>query len=142
MLVYYDYPCLSKKRNAFMSESKSDGVDVASERYRALSRWDGEGGAGPCGPQLGGMSERLQSEAPPLKEFELVHLLVRVIALENLVIALLAHASEKQLDLVREMATYISPRPGHTEHPLTIQAAAHLIQFVERAGHFRDVTPG
>ena len=37
---------------------------------------------------------------------ELVQLRIRVIALENLVIALLAEASDRQLDLAREMAAY------------------------------------
>jgi hypothetical protein len=55
------------------------------------------------------------------------------------VIALLAEASERQLGLAREMAAYISPRPGATHHPLTIHAAAQMIDLVERAGHFRSV---
>jgi hypothetical protein len=64
-----------------------------------------------------------------------------VIAWENLAIAILTEASNRQLELVREMATYISPRPGFTQHPLTIHAAAQMISLVERAGHFRDVKP-
>jgi hypothetical protein len=43
---------------------------------------------------------------------ELVALRVRVIALENLVISLLATESNQQLELAHEMAAYISPRPG------------------------------
>ena len=46
---------------------------------------------------------------------------VRVIALENILISLLATATDHQLKLIREMADYISPRPGFTAHPLTIQ---------------------
>jgi hypothetical protein len=76
-----------------------------------------------------------------LTNAELVQLRIRVIALENLVIALLAEASDRQLDLVREMAAYISPRPGYTHHPLTIHAAIQMIDLVERAGRFRVVTP-
>jgi hypothetical protein len=76
-----------------------------------------------------------------LTNAELVQLRIRVIALENLVIALLAGAAERQLDLAREMATYISPRPGVTHHPLTIHAAAQMIDLVARAGHFRVTTP-
>ncbi len=72
---------------------------------------------------------------------ELVQLRVRVIALENLVISLLAQSPERQLDLVREMAAYISPRPGFTPHHLTIRAAAEMIHLVERAGHFRNLPP-
>ncbi|WP_300781216.1 hypothetical protein [Enhydrobacter sp.] len=69
---------------------------------------------------------------------ELTQLRVRVIALENLVIALLAEASERQVGVVRDMAAYISPKAGFTPHPLTIHAAAHMIDLVERAGHFRE----
>jgi hypothetical protein len=36
------------------------------------------------------------------------------------------------------MAAYISPKPGYTPHPLTIQAAGQMIDLVERAGQFRD----
>jgi hypothetical protein len=57
------------------------------------------------------------------------------------VIALLAEAPARQLGLAREMAAYISPRPGFTHHPLTIHAADQMIDLIERAGHFRIVTP-
>jgi hypothetical protein len=73
-----------------------------------------------------------------LTNVELVQLRVRVIALENLVIALLAEASDRQLETAREMAAFISPRPGFTHHPLTIQAAAHMIDLVDRAERFRS----
>jgi hypothetical protein len=42
---------------------------------------------------------------------------------------------------MREMATYICLRPGITHHPLAIRAAAQMIDLVERAGHFRVMTP-
>jgi len=64
-----------------------------------------------------------------------------VIALENLVIMLLAEGSDKQREFAREMATYISPRSGFTHHPLTIQAATHMNDLVDRAIHYRSVTP-
>ena len=70
---------------------------------------------------------------------ELVQLRIRVIALENLMIAVLAQSSDRQLQVAREMADYIAPRPGFTQHPLTIQAADHMTDFVERALHFRTV---
>ncbi|MEB0121550.1 hypothetical protein QN391_12690 [Pseudomonas sp. CCI1.2] len=77
--------------------------------------------------------------APPaLTNAELVHLRVRVIALENLVIALLAEGSERQLAFAREMAGYISPRAGFTQHPLTIHAAAKMTHSVERAQRLRQ----
>jgi hypothetical protein len=117
-----------------MPDRKPDCLDPSQQRQMALSRWDNEGGAGPRRPQEG-------SEVPELTNAELVQLRIRVIALENLVIALLAEASDRQLDLAREMAAYISPRPGFTHHPLTIHAAAQMIDLVDRAGHFRIVTP-
>ena len=90
--------------------------------------------------QSGSVSAEVQGQTPELTNTELVQLRIRVIALENLVIALLAGAPERQLDLAREMAAYISPRPGFTHHPLTLHAAAQLIDLVERASHFRSVT--
>jgi hypothetical protein len=107
----------------------------------ALSRWENEGGAESHNPQKGSISEEVQSETPQLTNGELVQLRVRVIALENLVITLLAGASDRQLELAREMAVYISPRSGFTHHPLTVYAATHMIDLVERSGHFREKGP-
>jgi hypothetical protein len=72
-----------------------------------------------------------------LSNAELVQLRVRVIALENMLIAVLAKASEAQLDLIREMAELISPRPEATQHPLTIRAAKQMRHLADRACHFR-----
>jgi hypothetical protein len=124
-----------------MADVKPDLLDPSQQRQMALSRWDNEGGAGPCGPQEGQISGKAQSEVPELTNAELVQLRVRVIALENLVISLLAEAPDRQLDLVREMAAFISPRPGFVHHPLTIHAAAQMIDLVDRAGHFRPAKP-
>lgn len=68
---------------------------------------------------------------------EFVQMRIRVIALENLLIALLSEASDRQLDLIREMAIFISPRPGFTTHPLTTHAASHMVDLVERAERVR-----
>jgi hypothetical protein len=68
---------------------------------------------------------------------ECAQLRVRVIALENLLIALLAEAPERQLRLARAMAIHISPRPGFTPHPLTLRAADEMLSLVDRAGRFR-----
>ena len=124
-----------------MSDLKPESLASSQQRQMALSRWDNEGGAGPCGPQEGRISAEAQSEVPELTNAELVQLRVRVIALENLVISLLAEAPDRQLDLAREMAAFISPRPGFTHHPLTIHAAAQMIDLVDRAGHFRVAKP-
>lgn len=123
-----------------MPDNKPEPSD-ALLRQRALSRWDNEGGAGPDGPQLSSVESSGQADVPSLTNTELVHLRVRVIALENLIIALLAEATDRQLELVREMPSYISPRPGFTHHPLTIHAAVHMNNLVERARHFQDKTP-
>lgn len=80
-------------------------------------------------------------DAPVSTHTELAQLRIRVVALENLVITLLADAAQRQRDLAREMASYISPRPGFTAHPVTLHAAAQMLHLVERAGHFSDVTP-
>jgi hypothetical protein len=124
-----------------MSRKKPESATSSRQWQMALSRWDTEGGAGPAGPQGGPHSAEAPSEIPQLTNAEIVQLRVRVIALENLVIAMLAQASERQLGVAREMAAFISPRPGSTPHPLTIHAAAQMIDFIERAGHFRNATP-
>jgi len=72
---------------------------------------------------------------------ELEHLRVRVIALENLVISLLSQA-ERPRALGREMATFISPRPGFTQHTRTLAAAVEMVHLVERAQHFQDWVDG
>lgn len=111
--------------------------DLTAQRERALSRWDNDGGAGPDGPQEGSMRDAIPTKVPELTNAELVQLRVRVIALENLVIALLAGAPEKHLELAREMATYISPRTGSTPHPMTVHAAKHMLDLADRAVRFR-----
>lgn len=103
-------------------------------RQRSLSRWDNEGGA--LASALG-----THVDVPDMTNAELVQLRIRVIALENLMIAVLAEGSNRQLQVAREMADYISPRPGFTHHPLTIQAADHMTDLVDRALHFRTVQP-
>ena len=121
-----------------MPDIQPEPLSPVEQRRKALSRWDNEGGGGPFGPQEGPLVDRAPSGVPPLTDAELLHLRVRVIALENLVIALLAHGSDRQLEVAREMATFISPRPGFTPHPMTVQAAFHMVDLVDRAGHFRD----
>ena len=123
-----------------MPDHKLEPSDALQLRQKALSRWDNEGGAGPQGPQTSSILSGA-ADVPPLTNTELVHLRVRVIALENLMISLLAETSDRQLELVREMASYISPRPGFTHHPLTIQAAIHMNNLVDRARHFKNRTP-
>lgn len=73
-----------------------------------------------------------------MTDAELTALHSRVIALENLVTSLLASATEHQLELARDMAAFITPRVGFTRHLLTIHAAAHMVNLVERAELFRS----
>jgi hypothetical protein len=115
-----------------MPRKTLNSPDSSQPREKALSRWENEGGL---------ILGDVHAEVPELSNVELVHLRVRVIALENVVIALLADSTNRQLEHVRELAAYISPRPGFTEHPLTIHAADHMIQLVERARHFRALPP-
>lgn len=124
-----------------MTQENLDVLEPEQMRLRALSRWDNEGGAIPRGVEGALILGGAPSEVPLLTNAELVQLRIRVIALENVVIALLAQAPDRQLDLVREMAAYISPRPGFTQHPLTVHAAAEMVHLVERALHFRGVMP-
>ena len=84
----------------------------------------------PNQPQLpGGVSEVLSNA-------ELVQLRVRVVALENLVISLLAGAPTRPT-LATEMALYISPRQGFTDHPLTKHASGLMNHLIQRADYFR-----
>ncbi len=110
---------------------------LMSERQKlrrlALSRWDSDGGGQAVGFRGGDDS----LDVPDLTNTELVQLRVRVIALENLVIALLAEASDAHRELARDMAAYISPRPGFTPHPMTIHAAVQMLHCVDRAELFR-----
>ena len=127
-----------------MRDTKANLMDLLEQRQlqAALARWENEGGAGPWGRHAWGRHEslasgELQPGPPPLTDAELVQLQIRMIALENLVIAMLAEASDRQLELVREMAVYISPRPGFTPHRLTLNAAAEMISLIDRAVPFR-----
>jgi tellurite resistance-related uncharacterized protein len=125
-----------------MTDTESDASRPGRKRrLMALSRWENEGGAGAYGRQEPPPSFDAFSHVPEFTHTELVRLRMRVIALENLVMALFAGASSRQGDLAREMANYISPRPGFTPHPLTIHAANQMIHLLERASAFRGRPP-
>lgn len=108
-------------------DSRSDRSEA---RRRSLSRWENEGGS----PAPG--YDRAHAPIPDLNNSELVQLRVRVIALESLMIAILAEGSDRQLQVAREMADYIAPRPGFTPHPVTVQAASHIADLIDRVAHF------
>ena len=69
---------------------------------------------------------------------ELVQLRVRVIALENIVLALLSESPDKTHEKVRALAELISPREDATQHPLTTEAVSHMNRFADRAARFRS----
>lgn len=77
-----------------------------------------------------------EARMPPIGDAELGALHIRVIALEGLVTALLADASDDQIERARQMARYIAPREGHTPHPLTIHAADHMMDLIGRSARF------
>ncbi|MBC7663616.1 MAG: hypothetical protein H7276_07440 [Caulobacter sp.] len=120
-----------------MSDQGAGPPDASRFRQRALSRWDNEGGAGPDGPKMEAPAVEDRITMPAINSAELGALHIRVIALENLMISLLATASDRQIEQAREMARYISPRLGFTHHPLTTHAADHMVDLVDRASRFR-----
>ena len=124
-----------------MPDEEEKRLSTSELRQKALSRWDNEGGAGRDGPKESHAHVLPDPDIPSLTDAELIQLRVRVIALENLMIMLFADGSDQQMTLAREMATYISPRAGSSHHPLTIQAAAHMDDLVDRAIHYRSMTP-
>ena len=109
--------------------------DRLLQRRRALSRWENEGGA-VCQPSSAADDPEL-ANAPVLSNSALVQLRIRVIALENLVIALLARAPAEQLDLVRELAACISQAPGFSDDRMTARALNEMLRLLERSAHFR-----
>jgi len=120
-----------------MSDLKPNAIDPSHQPLTALSRWDNEGGTILNAPQAASAPDNQEADVPDLTNAELVQLRIRVIAMENVMITLLAGAPDGQLDLVYEMAATISPRPGATQHPLTLHAANQMKHFVDRARHFR-----
>jgi hypothetical protein len=133
------HPTLFKKYLPF-SNSKSIAVEPTEQCPPEL--WTTAADVAALNnPSVPGAPVAEQTMGPVLTQAEQTQLHVRVIALENLVIALLASATDHQLECAREMAAYISPRRGATPHPLTMHAAAEMLSLVERATHFRGTTP-
>lgn len=126
-----------------MLERLPDSLDLEHQRQRekALLRSQSKGAAALVSGEDCLPAEPAQTDVPPLTNAELVQLHVRVIALENLVIALLAEGSERQQQMARDMSVYIAPRPGFTRHPLTVDAATQMVSLVDRARHFRGLPP-
>ena len=105
----------------------------ASAHDGAIGRWENEGGGWVAGSRERG------SVVGEIGDVRDGNLRVRLIALENIVVALLVGAPDSQSTLVREMATYISPRPGMTPHRLTIEAARNMTALADRAAHYKAI---
>lgn len=108
-------------------------IGPPGSRWSSLSSWENEG----C--TLTSLPHSNQKNMSDMTSSELVLLRIRVIALENLMIAVLTEGSDRQLQIACEMVEYISPRPGFIQHALTIRAGAHMTDIVARADHFRKV---
>ena len=112
---------------------------------RVIGRWENEGGSVRAWNR--DMTRDMTDEdsitvAGEIGDAEAANTRVRLIAIENIIVALLANAPDDRLELIREMADFISPRPGMTPHRLTIEAARNMLAIVERAEHYRTSRPG
>jgi hypothetical protein len=113
--------------------------DAARQRAAALARWENEGGAPDLSSPRVDEPIAVPLRLPALTPAEWDQLRLRVIAIENLLITILAEASDRQRELARAMSAYISPRPGFTPHPLTLGAASQMVHLIERAGVFQGL---
>lgn len=78
-----------------------------------------------------------KAESAALGESERVQLRIRLIAMESVLITLLSKASAPQLELARDMASYVSPRRASTRRHMTIHTATQIRRLVWRAGQIR-----
>ncbi|NDP63298.1 hypothetical protein [Polaromonas sp.] len=125
------------------TETKEDDAVMAARALQlgeALSRCDHNAGEGPACPQDTFIAGEVQTEVH-LTNAELKQLQLRVIALENLVTALLAEASDRQLDLAGALAAHIAPKLGFTPHHLTIHASRQMKHLIRRAGVLKAMPP-
>jgi hypothetical protein len=108
----------------------------APQALAAYARISATSSAQPSHVELPDRTPTAESVAADLAQAKL-H--ARVIALENLMIALLSTATEQQLDCACDRAVNISPRNGSTQHSLTKKAAAEMLSIVARAIQYRDM---
>jgi hypothetical protein len=120
------------------SEPTPEPSERSARLFKAISKWDTDGEVSDGG-LVHGFAETPQATDLPLTNAELVQLQIRVIALENLLAALLVDASDQQLSLAREIASGITPRPGFTPHRLTLHAAARMTNLIDRSDHIRKL---
>lgn len=130
-----------REARAATTATPLDETDSARLRSIALSGWENEGGAN--AEQPSSTRDEPLFDGLPVDTVEAVQMRVRVIALESLLVALLAEASARQLTLAREMAGFISPRPGCTPHPMTLRAAEEVLSLIDRADRLSlSLAPG
>ena len=125
-----------------MTPNPSETRERAKLLRQALSRWDNEGGAD--SDHVGfaaGEAPTTTATSVPLTNAELVQLQIRVIALENLMLALLARASDEELTLMCEIGASITPRPGFTPHRLTVHAKAQMEHLLLRSQALNETPP-
>lgn len=127
-------------RDAQTTEDNAVLAARALQLREALLRCDPNGSGGPAGPHDTFIAGEVQTEVH-LTNAELKQLQLRVIALENLVTALLAEASDRQLDLAGALAACIAPKQGFTPHHLTIHAVRQMKHLIRRAGVLKAMPP-
>lgn len=109
---------------------------AAVSHTRALARWDNEGGA---------LLQAVSVKAPyvdvvhHLSDQDLVYLRNRVIALENVVIAMLASGSHDQRAVVHDMALFVRQPLDEVQDRLTMHAADLMDYLADRATRFARV---
>ena len=104
----------------------------SAKRQSALSQWDNEGGA------IATPARVLPDDLPELGNAALVVMRIRLVALENLVVALLSQASARQIAIANAMAAHIAPRDDAAPHPLTKHVMQQMHDLVRRASRLRD----
>lgn len=69
---------------------------------------------------------------------ELVRMRIRMIALENIVLAILARSDDGVRQKIRERAAEIHPRDGAAAHPLTEHAGDEILRLLARSERRQD----
>ncbi len=120
-----------------MTDKFSETTYSSPQRQTALARWDNEGGAGPDGPHQQGEAGGACWDKTTPTDVELAHLRIRVMALENLIVTLLANAADGQRDRARDMAINIDQSAASTRYPPTTTVATGMFDLIEQAEHLR-----
>jgi hypothetical protein len=109
--------------------------DTSELRWRPLLRLDDESGA------IAAVAHESYAHVPDITNADLALLHVRVIALENLLITVLAEGSDPRRQPARDMVDTISLRSGFMSYLPSIQAVQHMNDLLDSAIHVRAVQP-